>query len=184
MGQTAAQAENPEAPRRLSPKGIEAITCGRLRAVRYRRWLKSCARVFFVALAVFLILAPSCLAGSGVPDSSTGVAPGKTLKGKATYYPDQLNGHKTASGERFHQTAHTAASNVLPLGTRAKVTNVKTGKSTEVTVIDRGPALGHRKIDLTKKAAKDIGLTKKQGVAPVEIKVTSTPGGAGAAQGR
>jgi rare lipoprotein A (peptidoglycan hydrolase) len=44
-------------------------------------------------------------------------------------------------------------------------------------VIDRGPALGHRKIDLTKKAAKDIGLTKKQGVAPVKIKITETPSG-------
>jgi rare lipoprotein A len=112
------------------------------------------------------------------------LAPGKTLTGKATYYPDRLNGHETASGDRLHQSDHTAASNKLPLGTTAKVTNLKTGKSTDVTVTDRGPALGSRKIDLTKKAAKDIGLTRKEGVAPVTIKVTGTPGGADAIPGR
>jgi rare lipoprotein A len=103
---------------------------------------------------------------------------------QATYYPDQLNGHKTAKGDTFHQSAHTAASNKLPLGTTAKVTNLKTGKSTDVTVTDRGPALGSHKIDLTKKAAKDIGLTRKEGIAPVKIKVIGTPGAAGAGPGQ
>jgi|HubBroStandDraft_1064217.scaffolds.fasta_scaffold77568_1 rare lipoprotein A len=131
-------------------------------------------------LFAVLMIAPSCFAGSsaGGSNSSSSVAPGKTLSGKATYYPDRLNGHETASGDKFHQSDHTAASNKLPLGTTAKVTNLKTGKSTDVTVTDRGPALGSRKIDLTKKAAKDIGLTPKEGVAPVKIKVTGTPGGA------
>jgi len=109
------------------------------------------------------------------------VAPGKTLTGKATYYPNVLNGHETASGYTFHQSDHTAASNKLPLGTTAKVTNLKTGESTDVVVTDRGPALGRRKIDLTKKAAKDIGLTRKEGVAPVKITITGTPGSADAA---
>ena len=116
-------------------------------------------------------------------ETAAGVGPGQAaylhrLSGKATYYPDRLNGHETASGDKFHQSDHTAASNKFPLGTTAKVTNLKTGKSTDVTVTDRGPALGSRKIDLTKKAAKDIGLTPKEGVAPVRIKVTGTPGGA------
>lgn len=126
---------------------------------------------------VSLAIAPTCFSGSSAGDSSPdNVMPGKTLSGKATYYPDRLNGHPTASGDTFHQTDHTAASNKLPLGTAAKVTNVKTGKSTYVTVTDRGPALGTRKIDLSKKAAKDIGLTPKEGIAPVKIKVTATPG--------
>ena len=121
------------------------------------------------------MIAPSCFAGSstGASNSSSSVAPDKTLTGKATYYPDRLNGHETASGDRFHQSDHTAASNKLPLGTTAKVTNLKTGKSTDVTVTDRGPALGSRKIDLTNEAAKDIGLTRKEGVAPVTIEVES-----------
>jgi Lytic transglycolase/IstB-like ATP binding protein len=57
-----------------------------------------------------------------------------------------------------------------------KIDNLKTGKSTGVTVTDRGPALGSHRIDLSKKAAKDIGLTHKEGIAPVKIKVTHTPG--------
>ena len=128
------------------------------------------------ALLAILTTTPNCYSGSSdSPDSSGHVIPGQTLNGEATVYPDRLNGRKTASGEKFHQNEHTAASNVVPLGTTAKVTNLKTSKSTDVTVTDRGPALGHRKIDLSQKAAKDIGLTKKEGVAPVKIKVTSTP---------
>ena len=142
--------------------------------------------ILLATVAAVLAITPSCYSGSSAngSNSSVNVAPGKTLSGKATYYPDHLNGHETASGDTFHQSDHTAASNKLPLGTTAKVTNLKTGKSTDVTVTDRGPALGSRKIDLTKKAARDIGLTQKEGVAPVTIKVTGTPGGADAKPGR
>ena len=142
-------------------------------------------RIAFLAILLAAVLGrgPFCFAGTsdGGSTSSGSVAPGKTLTGKASYYPDRLSGHETASGDAFHQSAHTAASNKLPLGTRAKVTNLKTGESTDVTVTDRGPALGSHKIDLTKKAAKDIGLTRKEGVAPVKIQVTGTPGVAEAA---
>jgi rare lipoprotein A len=132
------------------------------------------------AIALVLAITPLCYAGPSDGSNSSGssgsvVAPSKSLTGKASYYPNVLNGHKTASGDRFHQSDHTAASNKLPLGSTAKVTNLKTGKSTDVTVTDRGPALGSRKIDLTKKAARDIGLTRKEGVAPVKIKVIGTP---------
>lgn len=135
---------------------------------------KSRKAFIFATLAAVLLSGQRCFAGPG-PDSASSVVPGKILSGKASYYPDQLNGHKTASGEQFNQADHTAASNKLPLGTTAKVTNLRTGKSTDVTVTDRGPALGTRKIDLTKKAANEIGLTKKQGIAPVKIKVTAAP---------
>jgi rare lipoprotein A len=116
-------------------------------------------------------------AADGNPSSTSSVTPGKTLTGKATIYPNRLNGHKTASGETFHQSEHTAASNNLPLGTDVKVTSLKTGKSTSVTLTDRGPALGGHKIDLSKKAAREIGLTQRQGTVPVKIKVTQTPDG-------
>lgn len=112
---------------------------------------------------------------SRVPASHLSIKPGATLTGKATIYPNALNGHETASGDTFHQTDHTAASNKLPLGTGVKVTNLDTGKSTHVTVTDRGPALGSHKIDLSKKAANEIGLTSKEGKAPVAIKVEHTP---------
>lgn len=103
------------------------------------------------------------------------VKPGETLTGKATLYPNSLNGRETASGNTFHQSAHTAASNKLPLGTHVKVTNLNNGKSTKVTTTDHGPALGTQRIDLSKQAAHDIGLTRKQGEVPVEIKVLRPP---------
>ena len=103
------------------------------------------------------------------------VKPGETLTGKATIYPNCLNGRETASGHTFHQSAHTAASNKLPLGTHVKVTNLKNGKSTKVTTTDHGPALGTQRIDLSKRAAHDIGLTGKQGKVPVETKVLRPP---------
>jgi rare lipoprotein A len=103
------------------------------------------------------------------------VKPGETLTGKATFYPNSLNGRETASGNTFRQSGHTAASNKLPLGTQVKVTNLKNGKSTKVTANDHGPALGSHKIDLSKRAAEDIGLNGKQGKVPVEIKVIRPP---------
>ena len=142
--------------------------------------------ILLATAAAVLAITPSCYSGSSAngSNSSGNVAPGKTFSGKATYYPDRLNGHETASGDTFHQSDHTAASNKLPLGTTARVTNLKTGKSTHVTVTDRGRALGSHEIDLTKKAAKDIGLTGKEGVAPVKIKVIGTLGGSEAAPAR
>ena len=139
-------------------------------------------RVLFGILAMALLLAPEAFAGSnGISENAAGsssrVSPGETLKGKATYYPNSLNGHKTSSGETFHQNGTTAASNKLPLGTKVKVTNLETGKSTEVKVTDRGPGLGKHKIDLSKKAANEIGLTHKEGKVPVKIKVTQAPPG-------
>jgi rare lipoprotein A len=132
--------------------------------------------ITIAAFAVVPALAPATRAGSGAANSSHthSMQPGETLKGKATYYPNRLNGHKTASGERFHQTDHTAASNKLPLGTDVTVTNLKNGQSTNVTTTDRGGRLGTRKIDLSKSAARDIGLTRKDGAVPVQIKVNGT----------
>jgi rare lipoprotein A len=111
--------------------------------------------------------------GSNPTDSSTTTSSSrhKSLNGKATYYPNSLNGHKTSSGETFHQNGHTAASNKLPLGTHVKVTNAETGKSTDVKITDRGPKLGNHKIDLSKKAAREIGLTHRKGKVPVTIDV-------------
>jgi len=116
------------------------------------------------------------LAGGSALGQST--APKKkTITGKASFYGggDSTDGQTTANGETFDHHDHTAASKVIPLGSEAKVTNLKTGKSTTVTVTDRGPHVPGRKIDLSKDAAKEIGLTKKEGVAPVKIEVTKPP---------
>jgi rare lipoprotein A len=114
---------------------------------------------------------------SPVKSTSSEVSSGKTLTGTATYYSNSLNGHKTSSGKRFHQNGHTAAFNQLPLDTYVKVTNLKNGKSTDVRITDRGSKLGSHEIDLSRKAAREIGLTRKEGKVPVQIKVLRTPQG-------
>jgi rare lipoprotein A len=135
--------------------------------------------ILLAMCAIVLTRAPRSLAGaSGARQNSStshNVPVGETLNGKATYYPNSLNGHQTSSGETFHQNGNTAASNKLPLGTHVKVTNLENGKSTEVKVNDRGPKLGNHKIDLSKKAASEIGLSHRKGKVPVTIKVTRAP---------
>jgi len=95
-------------------------------------------------------------------------------KGEASFYGKGFHGKKTASGEIFDQHDQTAAHPTLPLGSEATVTNLETGKSVEVEINDRGPYVKGRNIDLSKKAAKDIGLDK-EGVAPVEIEAKIPP---------
>jgi rare lipoprotein A len=91
----------------------------------------------------------------------------KTQTGVASVYARQHQGKKTASGERFDEHKLTAASKNLPLHSKAKVTNLKTGRSVDVTITDRGPYAKHRVIDLSPAAAKEVGVDKKEGVAPV-----------------
>jgi rare lipoprotein A len=130
-------------------------------------------------LAALVIMPSNSLGDSaravGAPRKSHHQRPSAILTGKATYYPNVLSGHKTASGETFRLTGHTAASNRLPLGTDVTVTNLKNGRSTQVKVNDRGPALGNHRIDLSKKPANQIGLTRKEGTAPVTIEVMRQP---------
>lgn len=90
-------------------------------------------------------------------------------QGVASYYGDEFKGRKTASGERFRQDKMTAASRELPLGARVKVTNEENGKSVEVKINDRGPYVDGRVVDLTKQAAKRLGITRREGVAPVTV---------------
>ncbi|AWK86447.1 septal ring lytic transglycosylase RlpA family protein [Azospirillum thermophilum] len=89
-------------------------------------------------------------------------------QGKASFYGGKFHGRKTASGERMNQNKRTAASRVLPLGTKATVTNQENGKSVEVIVNDRGPYVGGRVIDLSRKAAHDLGMVE-DGVVPVRV---------------
>ena len=95
----------------------------------------------------------------------------KTVKenGVASYYADKFDGRKTASGAIFRQNKLTAAHRTLPFGTKVKVKNLSNGKTVKVTINDRGPFVQGRTIDLSKKAAKKIGMLQK-GVAQVQMK--------------
>jgi rare lipoprotein A len=65
---------------------------------------------------------------------------------------------KTASGERMNAAKLTAAHRSLPFGTKVKVTNKRNGKSVVVRINDRGPFIKGRVLDVSKAAAKDIGM--------------------------
>jgi len=88
--------------------------------------------------------------------------------GKASWYGPGFHGRKTASGARFDQHALTAAHRSLPLGTPVKVTNLDTGRTIQVTINDRGPYIDGRIIDLSKRAAAELGM-EEAGVAPVRV---------------
>jgi rare lipoprotein A (peptidoglycan hydrolase) len=92
--------------------------------------------------------------------------------GIASWYGPGFHGQETASGERFDQNQLTAAHRTLPLGTTAVVTNLETGKSVKVKITDRGPYVKGRKIDLSRAAARKLGMTKK-GVT--KVKIIATP---------
>jgi rare lipoprotein A (peptidoglycan hydrolase) len=104
---------------------------------------------------------------SGDTEASTR-EPTARQEGNASFYSDSFEGRKTATGARFTQTKLTAASLDLPLGTTVTVTNQENGKSVDVEVNDRGPYVDGRVIDLSKMAAKRIGIIQ-QGVASVTI---------------
>lgn len=95
-------------------------------------------------------------------------APKKTVV--ASWYGDQFSGRKTASGVRFDPRELTAAHKTLPLGTKIRVTNPRTGASILVTVTDRGPYAGRRELDLSRAAAREVGILTR-GVAQVLIEV-------------
>lgn len=91
-------------------------------------------------------------------------------KGEASYYADSLHGNTTASGEPYDKSALTAAHRSLPFGTKVKVTYLKTGKSVEVVINDRGPFVEGRIIDLSRASAEKIGLIEDgHGMVVVEI---------------
>lgn len=78
--------------------------------------------------------------------------------GIASYYGARFAGRQTASGEVFDPSRLTAAHRSLPFGSKVKVTNRRNGRSVIVRINDRGPFHRNRVIDLSREAARQIGL--------------------------
>ncbi|NML18673.1 septal ring lytic transglycosylase RlpA family protein [Azohydromonas sp. G-1-1-14] len=100
---------------------------------------------------------------------------GRRRVGEASYYAHKFAGRKMADGTRMRLNHHNAASKTLPLGTIAKVTNLKTGKSAVVKIQDRGPFVKGRIVDLSPATARQIGLTAREGVGPVAVTPIAVP---------
>ncbi len=117
------------------------------------------------AMNVGVALPAGLTSRPGAGSSLTGK--GHTLEGIASYY---WQGQMTATGERFDPSQLTAAHKTLPFGTRVRVTRVDTGSSVIVRINDRGPFKPGRVIDLSKRAAEEIGMTGK-GLSQVKLEV-------------
>ncbi len=91
--------------------------------------------------------------------------------GKASMYSTACNGTRTASGVKLVNNSNMIAHKSLPFGTQVKITNLKNGKSTIGLVVDRGPYIKNRIVDLTHGVSNKTGLTKKQGITNVKIEV-------------
>ncbi len=89
-------------------------------------------------------------------------------EGIASWYGRDFHGRKTSNGETYNMHAMTAAHKTLPMGTYVKVTRLDSGKETVVRIIDRGPFVSGRIIDLSYKAAQSIGMAE-EGTAGVSL---------------
>lgn len=119
-----------------------------------------------VAKPLLVILA---LNVSLVPVGPAASAANKT-SGKATIYADSFNGKKTATGARYKKNEVSVASNKLPLGSKVMIKNRKNGKTVLARVNDRMGKHTAAVVDLSKGAAKKLGV---KGTAQVDAKVVS-----------
>jgi rare lipoprotein A len=117
----------------------------------------------FLTGCLAALLATGC-AGKGQAHETSA----DTQEGVASFYSDRFQGATTASGEPFDQQQLTAAHPELPFGTKVVVTRPDTGREVEVVINDRGPYVAGRIIDLSKRAARELGMLQR-GTAPVIV---------------
>jgi rare lipoprotein A len=114
--------------------------------------------------------APQRVTGPATPDLSA-----RERRGNASYYAPRFFGKQMANGVPMNPRGNNAASRTLPLGTVARVTNVATGKSAIITIADRGPYIKGRIVDLSPSTAREIGITRRVGVARVVVTPIAVP---------
>jgi rare lipoprotein A len=90
--------------------------------------------------------------------------------GKASWYGPRHIGKKTANGEIFTGRLSTAAHRDLPMGAVVRVLDIKTGRSVVVRINDRGPYVTGRVIDLSERAARELGM-RDRGTADVTLEI-------------
>lgn len=114
--------------------------------------MREILRALGIELAVILLITLALIAWAHAGERCRGQA------GVASWYGPGFHGRRTASGERFDQGAMTAAHRTLPFGARVRVTLLGSGKAVVVRITDRGPFVRGRVIDLSKGAARRLGL--------------------------
>lgn len=108
-------------------------------------------------------------AESGAAEENRPVRPGAMIEeGVASWYGPNFHGKHTANGEKYNMNGLTAAHRTLPFDTVVRVENSSNGESVVVRINDRGPFVDNRIIDLSRKAAEEIGMLGP-GTAPVRL---------------
>jgi rare lipoprotein A len=102
------------------------------------------------------------------------VIPGQTESGMASWYGHPYHGRQAADGEIYDMETLVAAHRTLPFQTWVRVRNVANNKTVDVRIIDRGPFVDNRIIDLSHAAAQQIELIGP-GVAQVELTILAAP---------
>ncbi len=126
----------------------------------------NCSKHKIIAVAVLLVLA-GC-AHQYRP------GPGWVEVGTASWYGEEFHGRPTAMGEPYNMYGLSAAHKTIPLGSRVRVTNLENGRQVVVPVIDRGPFVGDRVIDMSYGAARRLDMVEC-GLARVRIEVLELP---------
>ena len=90
--------------------------------------------------------------------------------GEASWYGKPYHGRLTANGEKYNMNKLTAAHRTLPFDTNVRVTNLRNGRRVKVRINDRGPFVGGRIIDLSRKAASKLKMIE-DGVVPVGLQI-------------
>jgi rare lipoprotein A len=122
---------------------------------------------------------PTAPSASQPPTRNAPFVPGIYVEqGVASWYGVPFNGRRAANGEIFDMNTLVAAHRTLPFGSILRVTNLNNGRDVEVRVIDRGPFVGDRILDLARAAAVSLDMIGT-GTAPVRIELLSGPSPAG-----
>jgi rare lipoprotein A len=150
--------------------------------ISFRMNVRRCALA--LAFLLSIVALQSCgkkkVAASHPPSNHRTAAPVKPAKigdtevGVASWYGIPYHGRQAADGEIYDMDKLTAAHRTLPFNTWVRVENISTGQSVEVRVIDRGPFVDHRVIDLSRAAAEKIAVLGP-GTARVKIVVIKPP---------
>ena len=147
-------------------------------------------RLTLLLFCAALVLAAFILAGCGKKKPRIAASPhaptpapavGTTERGIASWYGKPYDGRAAADGETYNMEQLVAAHRTLPFQTLVRVRNLTNDKTVDVRIIDRGPFVAGRIIDLSHAAAQAIGMIGS-GIAQVELTILGSPGGAAPAQ--
>lgn len=125
-----------------------------------------------ITLLLFAFFLTGC---ENSKSSEAGIDTGSYFqRGIASWYGGKYHNKKTASGEIFNKNEMTAAHKELAFNTWVEVSNLDNGRRTRVRITDRGPYVEGRIIDLSERAADEIGI-KTAGLAEVTLKIVEGP---------